>query len=101
MSVDFWNERGLHANHLTEWLEADADCIMRDLEKVREEAIECMLQKQRLYYDRKHKIPTKYKAGDLVMVKNFDSTSGAFKKLLPKYRGPYKKILCNDHYLLT
>ncbi|KYQ47742.1 hypothetical protein ALC60_13230 [Trachymyrmex zeteki] len=98
------SQRGSHADHLREWLEAD--CIMPGFEKIREEAIGRMLQeqqKQRLHYDRKHKVPIKYKAGDLVMVKNFDSTPGASKKLLPKYRSPYevKKILGNDRYLLT
>ena len=36
------------------------------------------------------------------MVKNFDSTVGVARKLIPKYRGTYKlsKILKNDRFVL-
>lgn len=36
------------------------------------------------------------------MVKNFDSTTGVSRKLIPYFKGPYKicKVLRNDRYLL-
>ena len=75
----------------------------RDLEEIRANAVTQMkvgdiYNKQ--YYDKKHKVPTKYKLGDYVMIKNVDVTPGVNKKLLPKYRGPYvvKRVLDNNQY---
>jgi len=44
----------------------------------------------------------KYKLGDYVVVKNFDSTVGAPRKLITKYKGPYEiaKVLDNDRYCI-
>jgi len=37
------------------------------------------------------------------MIKNFDSTPGVSKKIIPRFRGPYEvqKILGNDQYLVV
>lgn len=54
------------------------------------------------YCNERRKEPRVYKDGDYVLVKNFDSTSGVSRKLIPKYKGPYKiaKVLRNDRYLI-
>lgn len=44
-----------------------------------------------------------YQSGDLVMIKNYESTPGTSKKLIPQFRGPYgvKRKLPNDRYLVS
>lgn len=39
----------------------------------------------------------------LVLVRNFDSTPGVSKKLIPKFKGPYKitKCLKNNRYVIA
>jgi len=99
------DQRGPHADQVKEQAGSEVNASIISLVNIREAAIERMQreqQKQKLYYDRRHKAPLKYQIGDLVMVKNFDSTPGTARKLIPKFRGPYeiKKILGNDRYLL-
>lgn len=77
-----------------------------DVEKERVKAEERNKQVQnynKLYFDSKHKAPTKYDEGDFVMLKNFDVTPNVNNKLIPKYKGPYcvRKVLENDRYLIT
>lgn len=52
--------------------------------------------------DTKRSTQHKYIKKDLVMIKNFDSHTGISKKLIPKFKGPYRitKILQNDRYVL-
>lgn len=76
-----------------------------DLKELRDQAEQSNLKIQaynKNYYDSKHKEPYKYSVGDFVMIRNFDSTPGVNKKLIPKYKGPYEveKVLGNDRYLL-
>lgn len=54
-------------------------------------------------YNEKHKVATKYKIGDYVVIRNTDVTLGINKKLLPKYKGPYeiKKVLDSDRYIIS
>ena len=56
----------------------------------------------RKYFDKSRKEAYKYKEDYYVMVKNFESTPGVSKKLIPKYKGPYRviKVLRNDRYVL-
>lgn len=63
--------------------------IVRDLAI---DAIEKLRQYNRTYYDNKHEIPTKYKAGAYVLVRDLQTTPGVNKKLKPKYKGPYIKF---------
>lgn len=54
-------------------------------------------------YDRRHKKPTKYKKGDLVLVKILQQKPGINQKLLPKYKGPYqiKAVLKKNRFVVT
>lgn len=72
---------------------------------MRSEASEKFVNSQnynKAYFDKKIKDPHDYNEGDYVVVKNFDSTVGASKKLIPLYKGPYEvmKKLRNDRYTL-
>jgi len=50
----------------------------------------------KMYYDKKHKIPTKYnKEGDFTVIRETQVKPGESKKMKPSYRDPYmiKKAL--------
>jgi hypothetical protein len=77
----------------------------RDLLAIREDAISSMetaADYNKKYYDKRHKPPKKYDAGDYVVIKNVNVSVGVNKKLIPKFRGPYvvEKVFPNDRYLL-
>lgn len=77
----------------------------RNLEVIREESsinIEKSQVYNKKYFDQKHKKPTKYNKGDLVMIKNTDVSVGVNKKIIPKFKGPYiiHKILPNDRFVI-
>ncbi|EFN72343.1 hypothetical protein EAG_00324, partial [Camponotus floridanus] len=44
-----------------------------------------------------------YEKGDLVMIRNFESTPGINKKMIPQFRGPYEisRVLRNDRYVVS
>lgn len=77
----------------------------RDVKEVRAKAKEKEIQAQ-IYNERfvneKRKNPTEYMEGDYVVIKNYDCNTGVARKLIPKYKGPYKitKVLDNDRYVL-
>jgi len=78
----------------------------RDLDKIRQVAQDNNLDSQiknKAYYDSGHRPAHQYSIGDLVMIKNIDTTTGYSKKHIPKFKGPYKikKALGNDRYVLT
>lgn len=78
----------------------------RDLNKIRQDASDNIERNQylnKLNYDSKHKLPTNYTQGDLVLINNYDVTSGVNKKLIPKFKGPYviKKVLPNDRFVVS
>lgn len=64
----------------------------RNLTDVREQAAQqtCKSQQSKLAYDKKHKAPRQYNKGDLVMIRNFDSTPGVSRKMIPQFRDPYE-----------
>jgi len=65
----------------------------RNLEVIREKAtqsIEKLQEYNKLRTDLKRKNPKEYQTDDLVMIKNFDSHVGVSKKLIPKFKGPYR-----------
>ncbi|KYN09766.1 hypothetical protein ALC57_18112 [Trachymyrmex cornetzi] len=57
----------------------------------------------KIYYDRKHKPPTKYKLRDYVGIRDMTPRIGENKKFKPKYKGPYmiSKILDKNRYVVT
>lgn len=98
-------QRGKVCDNIREFLASKIEAE-RDLHAFREAASMKIVQTQRQNkhnYDLRHRHPQKYELNDLVMVRNFDTTQGVNKKMLPKYRGPYevKNVLPNDRYRLT
>jgi len=78
---------------------------VRDIEKIREKAKDSQERVQKyskIMVDAKRQEPHTYKDGDLVMIKDFDTHVGICKKLIPKFKGPYKipKTLRNDRYVI-
>lgn len=69
--------------------------------KAKEKEIQAQLYNER-FVNEKRKSPTEYIEGDYVVIKNFDCNTGVARKLIPKYKGPYKitKVLDNDRYVL-
>lgn len=95
-------QRGIVNDNIKEFFDANND-ETRNLDSIREKAAaktEAVQNKNKAYYDGRHKPPNKYNMDDLVMVTNFDTTPGINKKLLPKFRGPYRvsQVLPNDRY---
>ena len=77
----------------------------RNLYEIREKASDNLIRNQninKIYYDKKHKMPHAYDIGDYVMLRNLVTTPGINKKFLPKFRGPYEvvKKYDNDRYLV-
>lgn len=58
--------------------------------------------KWKVRFDSKHRTPTKYDEGDMVLIENVAAATGESRKLEPKYRGPYiiKKVLDMDRFLV-
>lgn len=100
------SQKGIVPDILRENLqELDSNQISRDLNEIRHEAdkqIKKVQEYNKNAVDTKRSTPHKYKKEDLVMIKNFDSHTGISKKLIPKFKGPYRitKILQNDRYVL-
>ena len=99
------NQSGEINDNVRRLLEASKD-IDRDLSAIRSRAASCIERKQlenKTQYDGKRKAATAYEEGDYVMIRNYDTTAGVNKKLLPKYKGPYviKKVLRFDRYIVT
>lgn len=100
------NQRSIAVDAIAEYLErSKIDNEHRDLEQLRTKAkknIEESQERYKIYFDKKRKEPHKYKIGDYVMVRNFETTPGISKKLIPRFKGPYKvvKELRNDRYVL-
>jgi len=100
------NQRGKSVDNLREFLESLGDAKRVDIAKVRNDAADKILHSQlsnKVYADKKRKTAHEYKQGDLVMLRNFDSSVGASKKLVPIFKGPYciKRALRNNRYLLS
>lgn len=99
------DQRGKVADKIKEYLML-SNIQERNLIEIRDKAAERIAKTQeenQATYNSVHKSPHKYNIDDLVMVANYDSTPGINKKLLPKYRGPYRiaSVLPNDRYIVT
>lgn len=100
------NQRGCVDDRIKDYLEINVNNKSRDLVEVREKSLEKMTTAQEYnegYFNKKHKKPNVYKEGDYVMLRNFDSTPGVSKKIIPQYKGPYVivKPLRNDRYIVS
>lgn len=99
-------QRGRVVNELTEYLREVYSKHYDDLEDLREEAKEAIEKSQlynQKYFEKHHKPAVEFREGDLVVIKNVDTTIGKNKKLIKKYRGPYvvRKRLDHDRYIIT
>lgn len=101
-------QRGKVEDYLQEWLNklgGNENKKCRTLDEIRSKAAQAENKVQKYneqYVNSKRKPSIKYVSGDYVMVTNFDSHAGISRKLIPKFRGPYRvsKVLRNDRYLL-
>lgn len=96
-------QRGQIIDVLREYVEEQNDSGERDLVRMRDNAAEKIKKTREYserYVNRKRKPAREYCEGDLVGVRNFETTGG---KLAPAYRGPYTVIrkLRNDRYVVT
>jgi transposase InsO family protein len=99
-------------NHSDKELKTHIDCLLQiesDLAKEREVARDTAFQANKklreynkAYYDGRHKRPSIYKTGDLVLVRNLQAKTGVNSKLKPNYKGPYvvSKVLDNNRYVI-
>lgn len=100
------HQRGSCSDRVQEFICDNISSYVQDIDHLRSKAADHMLraqQAQREYYNQRHKAPRSYLVGDQVMIKNFDSTPGASRKLIPQFRGPYeiRKVLGNHRYLIA
>lgn len=95
-------QRGLVPDSLREVIQSENT---QDLADLRTRAAEKIIQAQaeQHTYDKKHKAPHTYNEGDLVLIRNFDSTPGTSKKLIPRFKGPYEltKVLPNNRDIVA
>ncbi|KAL0883751.1 hypothetical protein ABMA27_015856 [Loxostege sticticalis] len=77
----------------------DGETIKSIREKVNEYVADYQ-EKQKITHDLKAAIPKQFKHGDLVSIEREIPSTGQSKKLVPKFRGPYRVVaaLGNDRY---
>jgi len=100
------NQQGPCVDRLKDIVQAVVDPPNRDFDIIRDQAAQrthLSQQRQKRDYDSRHKAPKKYKKGDLVMIRNFESTPGINKKMIPQFRGPYEvsRVLRHDRYVVS
>lgn len=98
-------QRGKVVDLLSEELLGGATPAQQSHKEVRTQASENEKRLQsynNAYVNSKRRVANQYEEGDYVLIKNFDSTVGVSRKLIPKFKGPYKisKVLRNDRYVL-
>ena len=99
-------QRGKVIDAIGEFLEQTrSEGETRDLDELRSKAKDKIEKLQKYYkehFDKKRKEAYKYKVGDYVVIKNYDSTPGVPKKIIPRWKGPYEidRVLRNDRYVL-
>lgn len=100
------SQRGPEVDFLTEYLEEiQSSAITRDLSSLRQNAsahIQKSQTRNEQQYIKRSVPPQHYMEGDFVVIRNVDTTTGKNKKLIPKYRGPYRvhRVLPNDRYII-
>lgn len=105
----FWfgvEQKGKIVDELTEYLHEMYSKDEPDLIGLRKDAQGAILKSQGRNlrnFEKTHKPAKLFEVGDLVVMKNVDTTVGTNKKFIKKYRGPYviRKCLGNDRYVIT
>lgn len=92
-------------NVLAEIIDDTRDASSSNLEQIREQASERIIEQQRrdkYRFDSKRKSKHTYAVGDLVSVNREVPSDGRSKKLVNKYQGPYRitKLLPNDRFAI-
>jgi len=100
------DQRGPINDEIKEYVNENVNVKPRDLNEIRNRAAEKVTAAQKYnetYFNKRHKEPINYKEGDYIMFRNFDSTAGISKKLIPQFKGPYtiKKVLRNHRYVIS
>lgn len=96
-------QRGCVSSVLKDFIEGQNEPVGREIEKIRAGAVEKIKKASEYnesYVNRKRKKAYVYSEGDLVMLKNFESSGG---KLVPAFKGPYHILreLRNDRYVVA
>lgn len=99
-------QRGGKVDELTEYLQEMYAKERKYLNEIREQAKENIQKAQSYnlkYHIKTHRPAVQFEKGDLVVIKNVDTTIGKNKKLIKKFKGPYviRKRLDNDRYVVT
>ncbi|KYN01995.1 hypothetical protein ALC62_07212 [Cyphomyrmex costatus] len=99
-------QRDKLTDNLSECVQDEVGEKRSDFDEIRDRASDRILRSQaynKEYTDNRRKEAHEYLVGDLVSIKNFDSTAGASRKLLPIFKGTYKiaEKLGNDRYVVT
>lgn len=100
------NQRGKNIDELADYLHDLKDSSDRNLDSIRTNAsakIKKVQQQSEVNTNKKRKPAHEYNNGDLVLIRNFDSTPGVSKKLIPQFKGPYKITKCmrNNRYVVA
>ncbi|XP_063994848.1 uncharacterized protein LOC135172624 [Diachasmimorpha longicaudata] len=80
-------QKGKIIDEIKDYFDDKYDVENRDLAEIRDNAsskIEKSQEYNKKYHDKHHKEARKYQISDYVMIKNFESSSGAPKKLIPQ-----------------
>lgn len=99
-------QRGPEVDKLSEYFEdKNIQTSPPDLSALRLEAsskIEKSQCRNESSYLKRSVPPRSFNEGDFVVIKNVDTTVGRNKKLIPKFRGPYRihRVLPNDRYVI-
>lgn len=100
------DQRGPVVDYLTEYLEEKPlNPIERNLPLFRRNAAEAIQPSQNYNlqkFSEIHKPAVTYEIGQYVVIPNVDTSAGSNRKLIQKYRGPYRvqKVLPNDRYVI-
>lgn len=93
-------QRGTFKDGIREMFEKEANRNINDIRNVAAENIKKNQLYNEQYFNKKHAKPRMFITGELVMIRNTDTTTGISKKTVPKMKGPFeiKKALGNDRY---
>ena len=100
------DQRGNAVDEIKDFMENNFQETDRNFENLREIAsrnIERAQVYNKNYVDKKRKKAHNYTEGDFLMLGNFENTPGVSKKLIPRFKGPYRIIqkLRNDIYVVA